>query len=217
MLMVETCTFTSKWMSLLWAVQQLGNNCWVIVSSGAQCTLWRWGSVWGWGVVLEGISTYGHVIAAPGGHWHCISSLRYPLIIQLTPEHRAKGHMHGRWLSQCDYLVCPAELQIYMYSRKGEKDHARTLQRSTWLVNSDAEKTTRWTPGLNPSSVTPTVTKPHKFSESSVIPFTIHPERVNISSTVFTVFKARNNVEHGSVPLQMQTGTQSAASRPKGV
>lgn len=122
-------------------------------------------------------------------------------------------HTFFIFIKRCPSYIEPQNLTCVL------KFHLMGLSddRSTWLVNSDAEKTTHWTPGLNPSSVTPTVTKPRKFSESSVIPFTIHPERVNISSTVFTVFKARNNVEHGSVPLPMQTGTQSAASRPKGV
>lgn len=69
----------------------------------------------GGGVVLEAISIYGHMTAAPGGHWQCIASLHYLLITQNMTEHRAKENIRAGWLSHYDHLVCPAELWVYMY------------------------------------------------------------------------------------------------------
>lgn len=61
------------------------------------------------------LSAYGHKTAAPGGHWQCIASLHYLLITQHMAERWAKENICARWLSQYDYVVCPAELQVYMY------------------------------------------------------------------------------------------------------
>lgn len=105
------------------------------------------------GVGLGGSSTCGHTTAAPWALWLGSASLRHPLIIHHMPEQWAQENIHASWLSRYDVCVYPAELR-FMCTLAKERKTACGHCWGQWPVDSDAEKTTHWTPGLDSQSLT---------------------------------------------------------------
>lgn len=65
--------------------------------------------------------------------------------------------------------------------------------RDQWPVDCDVEKTTHWTPGLDPSSGTHPV---EPFHRSLVVIFIISIEGFDVGCTDFTVFKAQGTLHN---------------------
>lgn len=91
-----------------WVCSELcSNNCWMILLCNIVHTV-----VWAVaGVVLEAISIYDHMTAAPGGHWECIASLHY--LSTDNPEH---GWTSSKRKHSCRMVVSIWPPGLYCWS-----------------------------------------------------------------------------------------------------